>query len=389
MAPRTATAPERLEALTGLRFLAAFHVVLFHVSRWEHWPVPAALRHVVGSGYVAVGLFFMLSGFVLTYTQGGDGAPRMSRASFYAARFARIYPVYLLALLLSLPFALRPALAHGGAGRLLAEGLATTTLLQAWHPGLALAWNAPGWSLSVEAFFYAAFPFLAPRGVRLSVRRTLAVMVGALALLLTLPLAYALGSPEGWSARYDSEGLWLDVLRYHPLVRLPEFLLGIGLGRLYAHPPLRAAVARHAGLLATTAAALILGVLALGPRIPYVLLHNGLLAPAFAVLLLALATGEGLPARLLRHPWAVRLGEASYSLYILHIPLLMVSRSIAGAVLGREVLDSPAFIAGYLLLAITASLVSHRLVELPLNHRLRRAFEALRTRGQPAAARAE
>jgi peptidoglycan/LPS O-acetylase OafA/YrhL len=379
MSPRSATAPERLEALTGLRFLAAFHVVLFHVSHWERWPGPAALRHIAGAGYVAVGLFFMLSGFVLTYTRGGDGAPG-SRASFYAARFARIYPVYLVALLLAFPFALRPALAHGGSGRLLLEGLATTTLLQAWHPGLALAWNAPGWSLSVEAFFYAAFPFLAPRLVTLSVRRTLAVMAGALALLLALPLAYALGSPGGWSARYDSEGLWLDVLRYHPLVRLPEFLLGIGLGRLYAHPPLRATVARHAGLLATTAAALILGVLALGPRVPYVLLHNGLLAPAFAVLLLALATGEGLPARLLRHPWAVRLGEASYSLYILHIPLLMVSRSIAGQVLGREVLDTPAFLAGFLVLAITTSLVSHRLVEQPLNHRLRQAFGSLRTR---------
>ena len=53
--------------------------------------------------------------------------------------------------------------------------------------------------------------------------------------------------------------------------------------------------------------------------------------------------------------------------------------------LGREVLDSPAFIAGFLLLALTTSWVSHRLVELPLNHRLRRAFAALWSRNLKAA----
>ncbi|HEX8439121.1 acyltransferase [Archangium sp.] len=364
----------RLEALTGLRFLAAFHVVLFHAALWERWSGPAAVRHVVSAGYVAVGLFFMLSGFVLTYTHGGP-AP-VSRTSFYAARFARIYPVYALSLLLALPFALRTHLEHGGVGPFLAEGLAAFSLVQSWHPSFAMAWNPPGWSLSVEAFFYASFPFLAPRLVVLSPRRTLAVMAGALAVLLALPLAWALSGPEGWSTRYDTEGLWLDVLRYHPLVRLPEFILGICLGRLFAHAPLRAALARHAGLLATSATALLLGVLALGPRVPYVLLHNGLLVPAFAVLLLALATDQGLPARLLRHPWLVRLGEASYSLYILHTPVVMLVRSVGSRLLGREVLDTPAFVAGTLALTVVASLVSYRLVEQPLHRRLRRAFAA-------------
>ena len=92
-----------LRALTGLRFVAAFQVLAYHglgtgpQSAW--W-----MRSLVGSGYVGVSLFFVLSGFVLTYTYHDslrDGTA--TRGAFVAARVARIYPVYLLSLLVALP----------------------------------------------------------------------------------------------------------------------------------------------------------------------------------------------------------------------------------------------------------------------------------------------
>jgi peptidoglycan/LPS O-acetylase OafA/YrhL len=383
----TESAPrKRLDALTGLRFLAAFHVVVFHTALWERWPVPESLRHVAGAGYVAVGLFFMLSGFVLTYTYCRNGPTHVPPVAFYEARFARIYPVYALALLVAAPFVLREHLSTGSLPRLVVEGVAVVALVQSWHPYLAMAWNPPGWSLSVEAFFYATFPLLAPRLVGLSVRRTLALMAICQGLLLACALGYISGSPQGLTADHNTEGTWLEVLRYHPLVRLPEFLLGIGLGHLYAQESVRTAVARHSTLLATGAAAAIVGVLALGTSVvPYVLLHNGVLALPFAVLLLALAAGEGAPTRMLSASWLVRLGEASYSLYILHSPLHMVSRSVAGRVFGREVLETPAFVVGFLVFAVVASVVSYQLVEVPLNKRLRRAFESARERRQGVA----
>ena len=89
-----------LRALTGIRFLAAYHVVLFHCTDWVHWTNPWA-RSFVGSGYVAVSLFFVLSGFILTYTHCGEEPPKpIALRPFYVSRFARIYPVYAVGLLL-------------------------------------------------------------------------------------------------------------------------------------------------------------------------------------------------------------------------------------------------------------------------------------------------
>lgn len=101
-----------LTALTGLRFLAAIHVVLFH--RREAFPgLPYAVENLLVSGNIGVNLFFVLSGFVLAYNyMNDDGLP--SRREFWVARFARIYPVYLLAFLLFAPVVAAAALAAFG-----------------------------------------------------------------------------------------------------------------------------------------------------------------------------------------------------------------------------------------------------------------------------------
>jgi hypothetical protein len=95
----------RLAALTGLRFFAALYVVVFHtaIQSAPQYQAPKLWLIFLGHGDLAVPLFFILSGYVLTYNY----ADRWEHTSFMkslGARFARIYPVYLLALLLQLPF---------------------------------------------------------------------------------------------------------------------------------------------------------------------------------------------------------------------------------------------------------------------------------------------
>src|SRR4051794_18365339 len=108
--PRTPRPP--LRALTGLRFVAALQVLLYHVYAPGSASAPGWVRALAGSGYVGVGLFFVLSGFVLAYNylepmEAGEVSPR----EFWAARLARIYPVYLLGLAAGMPVFVRWMLA--------------------------------------------------------------------------------------------------------------------------------------------------------------------------------------------------------------------------------------------------------------------------------------
>src|SRR5271157_4919795 len=96
----TAARP-RLPAITSLRFLAAFHVALFHMDAMGAITGPPWLKTFAGIGYVGVSFFFVLSGFILVYTYAGRD---IVLGEFWQTRFARIYPAYLFSLILTFPF---------------------------------------------------------------------------------------------------------------------------------------------------------------------------------------------------------------------------------------------------------------------------------------------
>src|SRR5215469_17881949 len=161
----------RLPAVTALRFFAAFHVALFHMNEMGAITSPHWLKTFAGIGYVGVSFFFVLSGFILVYTYAGRN---IGLGEFYQTRFARIYPAYLFSLVLTFPFFYFGALKMHVPFFYFAERHFTWAsalvllLLQSWVPQAALSWNAVAWSLSVEAFFYAIFPFALTRFAKLS-----------------------------------------------------------------------------------------------------------------------------------------------------------------------------------------------------------------------------
>src|SRR5438105_2435610 len=108
----TPSARPYLGALASIRFIAAVHVVLYH-HRSDAFMVamPGFIRQIVNGGYVAVGLFFVLSGFILTYTYVGDRHRNLDPRAFWIARLARIYPVYLLAFVVGAPLYFRYSVA--------------------------------------------------------------------------------------------------------------------------------------------------------------------------------------------------------------------------------------------------------------------------------------
>jgi peptidoglycan/LPS O-acetylase OafA/YrhL len=311
----------RLHGLTGLRFVAAAWVFAYHFLVLTVAGAPWWVARVQNAGHAAVSLFFVLSGFVLAYNYAEPlAAGRVSRARFWWLRLARVWPLYALVALVEIPLAL-----HGGVapGRVGAATAADLVGLQAWIPSFTFVGNSPGWSVSVELFFYAAFPWLVglagasgPAGSSGSAGssasagvagRARAVLAACLVLAVAAAATPALVPSTSGAATF---------LKCGPLLRLPEFVAGIALGRAFVHRrrPLAPAAATALAALALAAVAAI--VLAAG-ALPRYFLH-ALLLPAFALGLWAVADGG---ARWLGGRALVLAGEASYALYLLQLPL--------------------------------------------------------------------
>ena len=338
-----ATSKRQLPALTGIRFFLALWVVVYHQghSLVDSISGPAALHRLmecfVLTGYAAVSAFFVLSGFVLTYNYDlGRLHEARNAVRFGIARFSRIYPAYAIGLLMLVPFAVY-RLATGidsepSAG--IGNFILGTCLLQAWVPGAALSWNYPGWSLSDEAFFYATLPLAGiwvsriawgqPRRV---IFRLLVLALALWVLSLAIPIfAIVERLPHfGDAPAIDTElrgaGAWGNLIRYDPLLRLPEFCMGVLLALLYRMIPAGSRLWNRGARFYVPAIATILLVLSNAGRIRYPLVHNGLLAPAYAVMIFGFALEGGVLVRFLSTPALVFLGGASYAMYILHAPV--------------------------------------------------------------------
>jgi peptidoglycan/LPS O-acetylase OafA/YrhL len=282
-------------------------------------PLPGVLRPLVDNAFTFVGFFFLISGFILAYNYADR--PVLDQRRFYVARFSRVYPVYLLVLILSVPFLRFEWQAHSHADFL--TGLVLTPFaLQGWSPTLATFWNTVGWTLPAELMLYLAFPYILRFIARhahhmVSVPRLIAAILILWAIGITPHIIYFLTNPDhlnGPATRY-TYGYWLRCLKYTPPAYACTFTAGILLARLHIKldlTPLRR------GLLALTGlVALALYLAFAAPHVPYVLVHGSLLLPLFATILIGLA-GPNLIASAFAWRPIVLLGETTFALYLLH-----------------------------------------------------------------------
>lgn len=374
------------------------HIVLYHFVQ----PVLFAqspsrrLPPILGFGFLSVGLFFSLSGFVLAYNYLG----REFRATdFFKARFARIYPLYALAFALVVPIVIEQwrthdshlAFACGGpcsATKLLAAFVLTPLMLQSWTPVTANTFNPPGWSLSTEAFFYLVFPFLlAPISRIRAPRRLVALLAAVWAAGMIVPVVFV------WRIALTPQGAALlgGYAWTNPIAHLPTFVAGMAAGCLYSRVYASRWVLRWKWLgdvMVIAAAVALVVLLGLPSAGRWVLaIHTGGLIPIWACLVLGLSFG-GAIARALAHRWMIFLGNASYAIYILQNPLSSYYRWTASHLLGkpffRDFTTWPSF-AGYVAMLIAASAVSYVYFETPLRKKLVKRSSAARMsrRAQP------
>jgi peptidoglycan/LPS O-acetylase OafA/YrhL len=349
-----------LPALTGLRFVLALWVILHHISgrgmMLEQWTLglPLWLQSWVRGGYLAVQSFFVLSGFVLARTYARARWNSATLKKYWMARFARIYPVYFLSLIVVSWFIVRSMMNPSRTPAVKAGLLLNYLLvLQGWTGNLGIGWNTPAWSLSCEFFFYLFFPAMLP-ALRSAGKRTIGLVLAAA--FITPVILVHLGTPDSWK----------------PIIHFADFTVGIAASRLFDWIGDRHA-RRGAWLYAP---AIVAGaLLIINPAfIRHFDIHgwggdlNTGLRPLNLLAILGFGLGGGSLARVLATPVADFLGKASYSMYILHIPILWWYHTWA-----VKVVQMPALLAaaGYLVVVTAAASLSFLYVETPANRWLR------------------
>jgi peptidoglycan/LPS O-acetylase OafA/YrhL len=362
-----ATSRPALPLLTTLRFFAAAEVVAFHAAQTDPaWARPVDfLSGLVSGGDAAVAFFFVLSGFILAYAHAGKGERdgcNVGAISFWRMRFARIAPAYYLALLIALPIAIQTIADAGALSWSLIVGFSSVLLfLQVWWSPYAMLWNYPAWSLSVECLFYALFPWL----MRASARWSVGVLLSTTYALIVLVAICRETQPDP-----------LQFWAFFPLLHLPLFVFGIALGRLYLFGP-QISSSLHAAMLGVGVSVLLL-IFGCAWLLPGWVRSDPVVVLTFALIIFG-GAGAAAYAPLLALPGFILLGEASYSIYILHIPLRTWWEALVNGAMGTNLPGWLNF-ALYFGFVVVVSVWVYRHVETPLRRRMagHRTTDAMR-----------
>lgn len=359
----------RLHSLTGLRYFAALAVVLVHVA--SEFVDSSMVATATGYGYVGVTFFFLLSGFVLTWSYSAQPVVR-----FWWLRFSRIWPLNMALMVVWFTVVVERAHLPGPVHQ-----AAAVLMVQAWDPRRSVYFvgNFVSWSLSCEMFFYLMFPFAIMLIRRLALRGIAVVATSTTSLMLFLPLTLS-------AVVTDEQFRWLFYI--FPPYRFCEFLLGMLAARAVMLG-LRVPSARWGRIGATGGLAL------LAVLITWSTLDTGealsrplvaLLAIPFLVLLLTSSVTLEMSAggRLLGRAPLVRLGEWSFALYLVHEPLFQVTQRWGWWDGSEGVVARVTRLFVFLLVATVLAAVLHYVVERPAERLMRRVVRSSTGSPRPA-----
>ncbi len=297
-----------IHSLTSLRGILALWVLLYHF--WDiviqFFPIAINLKSFMESGPLAVAGFFILSGYVLSYNYARRfiNSSNADYFDFLRARIARIYPVHLFTLFLTLVLwvlARRSGVSIPNSSYSLSTFIENLFLIQAWVPTFQFTWNYPAWSISSEWFAYLLFPifWMIFRSALKSTRTSIFLLIAC-----TFGMIYIYAIPYN--------GLFK-----HLICVAPTFLSGCAIYSCLSTNPEQNRSFRYApeilGIL------LIVSTLFLPPRQSTIILMVG-----FVSLVCLLAWMADNCSSFWTSPQLMALGDVSYSLYMTHFIALRV-----------------------------------------------------------------
>ena len=341
----------RIDELTFFRYIAASIVVIFHFGTDA-----TGFGGVLAAGPQMVTFFFVLSGFVMGISYFNR---EINNKSYWWARIARIMPVYILAIVLMVASSYLQGKEVNNLSLVL-----NLSLLQAWFSPHPLSINGPGWSLSVETFFYLTFPFLL-YGIK---SRNLSVKHMMIASLLVWGVTQIITTWVLSAGLYGGfPSFSHDLIYYFPLTHFCSFIIGV-YGAMWV-------LEKKYSITNNTISLFIVGI---STAILVILLNNeteisnffelefafssSFFAPLFLIFIIAVSICRSKLIRMFSARPLLLLGEASFSLYILQIPIHQIYEKYIVSDLGLSPLSN--FTLFFVILTIT-SIGSFLLFEKP------------------------
>ncbi len=357
---------KRYDQLTFTRFWALLLVFIYHggvnfyISAINVFP----LSPILGSAPSAVGYLYVLSGFVmsLVYFRPKE---KFDILGYWTARFIRIYPLYIISFLLVVYFyadyivRIKPQ-----------KVLANIFVLQAWWPPYSQSFNYASWSMTVEFFFYAIFPFFVLWAYQQPTKK---LIWASLALWTVSQVVHYIL----WVGYFPAQELFIV---YFPLFHLNSFIIGVVGGIWFVREAQGKEINQRTNLLVIFGSlALIAGYLILSdvfPQLPRNLQPMaGLLSPFYIVFIVALALDKTVLSKLLSHRWLVVLGETAFALYILHVPIIwLYERALFSSNLSNPQLI---FEITYLPLMIVTGLIAYYFIDPPIRSWLKNIMKRI------------
>lgn len=356
---------KHIKALTGVRGLAALWVLFHHLV--SQYPLSGVLpewaEHVAKKGWLGVDLFFLLSGFVISYVHQNDFKERITSGElkrFAVLRFARVYPVHFVTTVALIPIYLIGSNFFSYQSPADAFTLSKLFYSLSLTNGLGITdsvgWNSPSWSVGSEVFVYLLFPFLT-YFIFAKKMSTLACLAGCIAILMiTTSIGWHFSDGERYFASWEA-----NILRV-----TSEFMIGCFLFNICKNNE-----KQSFWWLADIAFISILLLVIF--KVPGQ--WDVLFIIAFAALVYGLFEDKGAVASQLGNRVWIYLGEISYSVYLCHAVIFMVLNSLFQKVFSTDI--GLHIVAASLLYVAATWLVSHFMyyhLEIKARDRIKKAF---------------
>ena len=370
---------EYLTSLSSLRGIAAILVILFHVNViiFALAPWDSYFSHFIRKGYLWVDFFFLLSGFIMmhVYSESFKSNIRGNFRKFMRSRFARIYPLHLFSFLCMVAyyFWYRANFPMGP------NDYAYTFNMQAIWSNLflihsldihnSLTWNSASWSISTEWWMYVIFPFLLIPFRKISDWKKILILFSVIAGYLFVIYYLHPMSMSQWGSVDPQTKNSLDVTYDYGFVRcFFGFLFGMLLYELYRIGWARHHLKKDIVWILTVAAVITALSFPLSDFIPVIL---------FGSIILVSVYSEGVGRKILNLKPLIYLGDISYSLYLMHLPIMFFlfnyfKRFSWVKFQNPDQKTAWFYTTIFLIVVIVVSSLTYRFVEMPMRQKINR-----------------